>query len=278
MPAEERPVRVRCRRSTRTRSRAPVRSVKNGVSSEPTALTCKATPASRGRVGEAARPAACRAPPGAGTGAASRLLEAPEPGRHRERIAGQRAGLIDGPVRRDQVHQIRPPAVRAHRQPAADDLAEARQVRADAERVACAPPGADAEARDHLVEDQHDRRRASHRFAQALQEAVGAAARPHVAGDRLDDDRGDLVPGARSKSRSHRVEVVVAATSSVSAPAARVTPGLVGTPSVSSAGAGLHEERVGVAVVAPLELDDPVAAGGRARDAHARSSRPRSPS
>ena len=41
--------------------------------------------------------------------------------------------------------------------------------------------------------------------------------------------------------------------------------------------AGLHQERIGVAVIAAFELDDPVAAGGRARDAHARSSPLRCP-
>ena len=39
-------------------------------------------------------------------------------------------------------------------------------------------------------------------------------------------------------------------------------------PSVSGARSGLHQERVGVPVVAAFELDDPVASGERARHAH----------
>ena len=55
--------------------------------------------------------------------------------RHRQRIAAQRAGLIHRPERREPIHDVRAPAERAHRQTAADDFAETRQIRRDAESV-----------------------------------------------------------------------------------------------------------------------------------------------
>ena len=53
---------------------------------------------------------------------------------------------------------------------------------------------------------------------------------------------------------------------SVSAAVARVTPGLVGIPSVVAPRAGLYQERVSVAVIAPGKLDYLIAAGSRPRD------------
>ena len=126
--------------------------MKNGVSSEPNALTCSGTPAARAA---SASPAASCAPSLArclySFGDSS--LERPQPGRHRQRIARQRACLIDRSRRRDQLHQIGAAAVGADRQPAADDLAEARQVRPDAEDLLRAA-GRGAEPGNHLVEDQ----------------------------------------------------------------------------------------------------------------------------
>ena len=46
-----------------------------------------------------------------------------------ERIAAERAGLKHLAGRQHMVHHIGPPAVRPHRQPAANDLAERREVR-----------------------------------------------------------------------------------------------------------------------------------------------------
>ena len=65
---------------------------------------------------------------------------------------------------------------------------------------------------------------------------------------------------------------------SVSATAPGVHAGRVGQAERRDARAGLHEQEVGVAVVAAGELDDLRAAGERARDAAARSSSPRCPS
>ena len=54
---------------------------------------------------------------------------------------------------------------------------------------------------------------------------------------------------------------------SVSAAAAAGTPGLVGTPSVMAPDPALHQERIGMAVIAALELDDLVSLRRRAGDA-----------
>ena len=46
-----------------------------------------------------------------------------------ERVPGERARLVDGAGRREQIHDLGPAAERGERQPAADDLAEHGQVR-----------------------------------------------------------------------------------------------------------------------------------------------------
>src|SRR5437762_2894524 len=74
--------------------------------------------------------------------------------RDRQRIPRQRPGLIDVAERRHVAHQTPRPAVGAHRKPAPDDLAEARQVGADAVELLRAAVR-DAEPRDALGEDEH---------------------------------------------------------------------------------------------------------------------------
>ena len=72
---------------------------------------------------------------------------------------------------------------------------------------------------------------------QRLEEARARRHDAHVAGDRLDDDRGDLV-AARAEQLAHAVGVVEVGASASSAASAAGTPGLSGTPSVSGAGPG----------------------------------------
>src|SRR5436190_120622 len=62
-------------------------------------------------------------------------FEGPDAGGHRKRIPRQRSRLIDGTGRRDQRHEIRAPAVGADGKAAADDLAEAGEVRLHAGRL-----------------------------------------------------------------------------------------------------------------------------------------------
>src|SRR5213592_2328413 len=81
------------------------------------------------------------------------LAESRQAGGDGERVARQRSRLIHGAERRHLSHELPPAAVRADRQPAADDLAEAREVGTDAvERLGAAVRH--AESRNDLVEDQ----------------------------------------------------------------------------------------------------------------------------
>src|SRR3954468_22066500 len=76
-----------------------------------------------------------------------------QPGRRGERIAGQRARLVDVAARSEAVHDVGATPERSQRQPAADDLAEDREIRRDAVQLLRAA-ASDAEAGDDLVEDQ----------------------------------------------------------------------------------------------------------------------------
>ena len=107
-----------------------------------------------------------------------------------------------------------------------------RQVRSGVHRhTRLRAAGRGAEAGDHFVEDEQRAVRVA-QLAQSAQEAVCWWHDAHVAGDRLDDERGDRA-AMRLEHALDRVEVVVAG-DSVSAAAPRVTPGLVGMPSVSA--------------------------------------------
>ena len=84
------------------------------------------------------------------------VAEQPERGQaggHRQRVARERAGLVDRPGRRDVVHDRGRGPVGRRRQAAADDLAQRRQVGRDAVELLRAAVG-DAEAGHHLVEDR----------------------------------------------------------------------------------------------------------------------------
>ncbi len=182
-----------------------------------------------------------------------------DPSSHRERVPGERPGLIHGAGRCDELHDLAPAAVRADREPAADHLAECRQVGLDAvQRLRAA--GMHAEAGHHLVEDQQRAVRGGER-AQALEEALLREDETHVPRDRLDDDRGDLVLGEEVVDG---LEVVERRGQRVGGGALRDS-GRVREPERRDARARLHEQEVGVPVVAARELDDRLAAGERAR-------------
>jgi hypothetical protein len=76
-----------------------------------------------------------------------------QPGGGRKRVPGERARLVHGSQRRHHGHDVAPAGVGGDRQPAADDLAEAREVGADTEGCLCAT-GSEAEAGDDLVEHE----------------------------------------------------------------------------------------------------------------------------
>ena len=80
-------------------------------------------------------------------------VERGQAGRHRDRVPAERPGLVDGPDRRELLHQVAPAAERGAREAAAHHLAEDGEVGRDA--VALLRPAAgDPEPGDHLVEDQ----------------------------------------------------------------------------------------------------------------------------
>src|SRR5918997_5302948 len=72
--------------------------------------------------------------------------------RHRQRVAREGAGLVDGTGGGDLLHDLSPPAERPDRQPAPYDLAETRHVR-DNPITLLSPAVGEPEAGHHLVED-----------------------------------------------------------------------------------------------------------------------------
>ena len=159
-------------------------------------------------------------------GAVAQAAEDGEARGDRERVPRERARLVDGADRREQIHELGAPAERGERQPAADDLAEHGQVRRDAEPLLRAA-ARDAEAGDHLVEDEQRAARVA-QAAQRLEEARRGRDDAHVRRDRLDDHRRD--PLAVLDERLRRgVEVVVRDDDRVgrrAASARRATPGM----------------------------------------------------
>lgn len=64
-------------------------------------------------------------------GMAIQYGELSKTGVHGDRIPGECTGLVDGPIRRDDRHDLFFPAECANRKAAADDLAEGYQIRPD---------------------------------------------------------------------------------------------------------------------------------------------------
>ena len=90
------------------------------------------------------------------------MRKAGDPGRRRERVGVEGAGMVDlflagrlGDLEVEQVEDVLAPGDRAARQAAGEDLRQRRQVGPDAVGLLRAA-GRDAEAVDHLVEDQQD--------------------------------------------------------------------------------------------------------------------------
>jgi hypothetical protein len=156
-----------------------------------------------------------------------------------------------GPARRDEVHDLAPPAVGPDRQASPDDLAKRREVRAHTEsllRTASANP----KSRHHLVEDQHDPVLIA-QPPQSLQESRLRRYTPHVSGDRLGDDAGHVSLDCFYKT-AHALEIVEPRNEGVSR-IAPVTPGESGVPKVIAPLPCRDQEEVAMAVVVPFELD-----------------------
>ena len=155
------------------------------------------------------------------------------------------------------LHQVATPAVCADGQAAADDLAQARQIGADpVQRLR--PAVRDAEARDHLVEDQERPRLVADR-AEPFEEPGRRRHDTHVACHRLDDDGRDLAT-ALAEGPPHRLLIVEGHGERERRHAPRHSAA-VRQRERRATGPGLDEETVGVAVVTAVELEDDVAAG-----------------
>ena len=185
-----------------------------------------------------------------------------------DRIARQRAGLVHRAHGRQLFHDGARPAKGRQRHAAADDLAQHGQVGLEAgdglrvQRLGRA--GRDAKTGHHLVQNQQ-RAMLAAQFAAALHEGHAGAHEVHVAGDRLDDDAGQL--GAVLVKRLLQLfDVVVLQHLGVLHHLGRHA-GAGGGAEGGQAGAGFDQERIGVAVVATFELDDALTPGGAARQA-----------
>ena len=170
--------------------------------------------------------------------------------RHGQRISRERAGLIDRPKRRKLLHDFRRAAESAHRQTAADDLPQRRQIRLNTEKFLCAAVG-HAEPSDDLVENQQ--RSLLRRQLPQLRQVAGLRRyASHIAGNRLDQRAGDfisvlleglfqcgnIVERHRERQLGQRLR----------------DAGAVGQSQRGDAGAGLGQERIAVAVVATLKF------------------------
>ena len=199
-------------------------------------------------------------------------LERREPGGHRDRIAAQRAGLVDRAARRDLLHQVAASAVGADRHAAADDLAERRQVRRDA-------VAAPARRRARRGIRSSPRRRSAARRAACTARADAADSR-RAAGCSSCCRRSARRSGRRCRRRLRRTVACAASKSlygsvSVRSASAFGTPGEFGTPSVSAPEPALTRNAVAMAVVAAFELHDARAPGGAARERGSPTSSPR---
>ena len=225
--------------------------MKNGVIIEPTRFTWSGTPAP---FAASSRPSAeplrqaIERPIERGVQARDR----PQAGGDRERVAGQRAGLVHRTGRRDQRHQVLAAAVGADRQPAADDLAEAGQVGPHAvERLGAA--AVDAEAGHHLVEDRAARR--------ADRTACAGPSRKPAAGGTMPmlPTIGSTMTAATcavlASNSAATLSQIVERRGQRERRGGRRDAGAGRHAERQRARAGLDEEAVGVAVVAAGELD-----------------------
>ena len=153
-------------------------------------------------------------------------------GGDRDRISRQRAGLVDVPGRRDALHQLARAGVGGDRQPAADHLGQAGEIGLDAE--------ADSARRPRRRGSRSSPRRTRAARRDACRARASRARKParrrhhaHVAGDRLDDDRGDRSLRWRGRAPRPRSRSLYGA-SSVCAVTAAGTPGDDGTPRVAA--------------------------------------------
>ena len=179
-------------------------------------------------------------------------------GGHGHRVAAECARLVHRAAGGHLLQQRAAAAVGAHRHSAADDLAEGDQIGPHAE-VRLGAAGGQAEAGDHLVEDKQGAVLVA-QGPQSRQEAGGGADHAHVGGHRLHDHRRHLA-GVLLQQGLHAGQIVELGGEGVPGRPHRHA-GAAGVAPRQSGGAGVDQHTVGVAVVAALELDELVPAGG----------------
>ena len=231
-------------------------------------------------------------------------LERLDPSRHREGVATKRSRLVHRARRRDLRHDVRAAAIRADRQPTANHFAHRRHIGRDAEVLLGAAVGNAEACHDLVKDEQRaglrreltqtlmERKQAgfsewrtwgfaggggarrtastpmeeteedttSRMFRAHLKELLGRLDETRVADNGLENDGSDLM---LVKQRLHAVEVVVLGHESARSRAGWHA-GRVRQAKGGNAAPGLHEESVGVAVIATLKLDDFIALGVRA--------------
>ncbi len=184
----------RCRRRVAPAKSATGSGLKKRVTRPGAEATCSGRSAASRREA-AGEPVGQLAEPLVGGGV--ERVERRQPGGDRERVARERPRLVDVAGRGDPFHRLARAAERRRRQAAADDLAHHGQVGFDPVELLGAAAG-DAEAGDHLVEDQQ-RPGLAGRLAEELEEALGRRDDAHVGRDRLGQERRDLVLGERPR-------------------------------------------------------------------------------
>ena len=183
-----------------------------------------------------------------------------KPCRHRQRITGERPGMEDFAVGGKLRHNLGASAESADGQAAADDLAQRRQVGADAEPFLRSSAG-DAKAGHHFIENQQRIVSVADR-AQSRQKLGARRDVSHVADERLDDNRRNLF-ATFGKDRAHRIDIVIRNDDGIGCRAAR-NARRVRNPERQRARPGRDEKHIGGAVIAAGKLDDLCAAGNAA--------------
>ena len=195
-------------------------------------------------------------------------LERGDAGGRGQRIAAERAGLKDLAGRQHVVHDLGPAAVGAHRQPAADDLAQRGQVGRDAE-AAPAPRRRPRGSRSSLrrrsaapracaVSSRSACRNSAVGTTQPMLPTTGSTITPAIC--------GPCSANACFQARRRRCSAARACPGRAGGHARRV-----GHAERGRRAAGRHQQAVDVAVIVAGELDDHVAAGeaaGQADRAH----------
>ena len=167
------------------------------------------------------------------------------------------------------VHDLSAAAERADGKSAADDLAEGRQVWHDVVECLSAAPG-DAKPGHYLVEYQDAAVPASE-FAQPFQISWHGRYATHVTGDRFEDHRGDLLR-VSGEGLADGFEIVERQGQRLRGNGFWNTRA-VGNAERQNPGSCLDEQRVGVTVVAAVELDDEISTGKPARQTDGRHGR-----